>query len=271
MNGHDSQTIDELRRQNEQLAEQVKWLVQAERELYAIQEDLDGQMRVYRKLYEVGKQFNATFKLEEVLRLAVQFVLYELNFERCVVLVRSDAPAEYRVGALDGYYDEEPRASVEQLVVPVDHPGLARLKSGSADYVLCAPSGDQPALTELGRRLGLDEYLLFPLTGGRGEPSALLVAGNTLTAAPVQARVSAESEVLLGVANLAGQLGIAISNAQFYAALEREHQRLKRQVQELRIQVDQGKKERAVAEISTTDYFRNLQAQAEQLRLRARG
>jgi CheY-like chemotaxis protein len=45
-------------------------------------------------------------------------------------------------------------------------------------------------------------------------------------------------------------------------------ERLTRQVQELRIEVDEAKKARAVAEITTTDYFRNLQLRAQQLRNR---
>jgi CheY-like chemotaxis protein len=48
-------------------------------------------------------------------------------------------------------------------------------------------------------------------------------------------------------------------------------ERLTRQVQELRIQVDEAKKARAVAEITTTDYFQNLQLRAQELRNRRDG
>jgi hypothetical protein len=41
--------------------------------------------------------------------------------------------------------------------------------------------------------------------------------------------------------------------------------------QELRIEVDEAKKARAVAEITTTDYFQNLQLRAQQLRTRGDG
>jgi two-component system, cell cycle response regulator len=43
-------------------------------------------------------------------------------------------------------------------------------------------------------------------------------------------------------------------------------ERLQRQVHELRIEVDEAKRTREVAEITGTDYFRNLQEQAHQLR-----
>jgi hypothetical protein len=43
-------------------------------------------------------------------------------------------------------------------------------------------------------------------------------------------------------------------------------ERLRQQVQELRIQIDEGKKAREVAEITETDYFRTLQEKARRLR-----
>ena len=46
---------------------------------------------------------------------------------------------------------------------------------------------------------------------------------------------------------------------------------LKRQVRELRIEVDQTKKERHVREIVESDYFRDLQATAREMRRRAQG
>ena len=48
-------------------------------------------------------------------------------------------------------------------------------------------------------------------------------------------------------------------------------QSLKRQVQELRIQIDEGKKAREVAEITESDYFRNLKERAQRLRGGGRG
>jgi hypothetical protein len=79
--------IAELQKENQQLTEQVRRLVSAENELYRIQSKLDLKLRLYRQLYEVSKQFNATFDLDEVLQIVIQFVLYELNFERCLVLL----------------------------------------------------------------------------------------------------------------------------------------------------------------------------------------
>jgi DNA repair ATPase RecN len=48
-------------------------------------------------------------------------------------------------------------------------------------------------------------------------------------------------------------------------------QSLKQQVQELRIQIDEAKKAREVAEITETEYFRDLCAKAQRLRQRRGG
>jgi len=47
-------------------------------------------------------------------------------------------------------------------------------------------------------------------------------------------------------------------------------QRLKQEVQELRVQIDEARKARQVAEITGTDYFQDLQQKAQDLRRRAR-
>lgn len=63
-----------------------------------------------------------------------------------------------------------------------------------------------------------------------------------------------------------GQLGRVFQNMarEVYA----REQSLKQQVQELRIQIDEAKKAREVAEITETDYFRDLCAKAQRLRQR---
>ena len=107
--------LEELENANQRLSEQVKRLLKTEHELYHTQEQLDTQIRLYRQLYEVGNRFNATFDLVEILRIATEFVLYELNFERCLVLLRSEGAKDFCVQALDGYYRSESFAEVDEI------------------------------------------------------------------------------------------------------------------------------------------------------------
>ncbi|MCJ7809882.1 MAG: hypothetical protein MUP26_06430, partial [Desulfobulbaceae bacterium] len=96
--------VEKLQKENLHLTEQVKRLSKTEVELYGIQGQLDTQMQFYHQLYEVGKQFTTTTELNEILQIAIQFVLYELNFERCLVLMYSAKESAFRVQAWDGYY-----------------------------------------------------------------------------------------------------------------------------------------------------------------------
>jgi two-component system cell cycle response regulator len=66
-----------------------------------------------------------------------------------------------------------------------------------------------------------------------------------------------------------GQLARVFQNMarQVYA----REQRLRRQVQELRVEIDEVKKARQVAEITETDYFRDLCAKVQRLRQRSGG
>src|SRR5215218_8543957 len=81
------QRLATLQDENRRLSDQIKRLVRTEHDLYQFQGQLDDQIRIYRHLYEVGKELNATLDLGELLQIAAQFVLYQLGFERCVALL----------------------------------------------------------------------------------------------------------------------------------------------------------------------------------------
>jgi|GEM_PF-3798433 len=72
------------------------------------------------------------------------------------------------------------------------------------------------------------------------------------------------------VARSGGELGRL---ARVFQGMAREvytrEQRLQQQVQELRIEIDQARKARQVAEVTESDYFRRLQQEAQALRARA--
>jgi two-component system sensor histidine kinase/response regulator len=210
--------LDKLEKENLHLAKQVKRLSRTEIELYKTQNRLDTQMRLYRQLYEIGKQFNTTFKLEEILQMSIQFVLYELNFERCLVLLRSAEEKAFRVEALDGYYDEDPGESTAALSLSEEEPGLSQLLV-RREQVICTADCDQEQLLALGRKLGMDEYAILPLGGEPKRPLGLLAAGNTAKMAEYQSRVQPDGESIVGLASLVSQASTAINTQKFYQAL----------------------------------------------------
>jgi serine phosphatase RsbU (regulator of sigma subunit) len=232
------QRLATLQDENRRLSDQIKRLVRTEHELYQFQGQLDDQIRIYRHLYEVGKKLNATLDLGELLQIATQFVLYQLDFERCVALLYDPQIKTFYVQAHDGYYDETSQARVMGLRFSVDDPLLAPVLADS-ERVICAEGCDQDDLLAFGQALEMAEYVAFPMGGEPHRQIGLLIAGNTANSVAYHPRVRADSEFVVGLANLVSQVATAIFMRREIQARE---QRLKQQAharerieQELRV------------------------------------
>jgi serine phosphatase RsbU (regulator of sigma subunit) len=214
-----------LQDENGRLSEQIKRLVRTEHELYQFQEQLDDQIRIYRHLYEVGKKLNATLNLGEILQIATQFVLYQLGFERCVALLYDPETNTFYVEAHDGYYDESGQSLLTDLRYSVDDPVLALILA-DRERVICPKGCDQHELVALGKTLDMAEYVAFPL-GVEPQPSTgLLIAGYTANSAAYRTQIQADSESVVGLANLVSQVATAIRMRREIQARE---ERLKQQ------------------------------------------
>jgi signal transduction histidine kinase len=220
-----------LHLENQRLSDEVKRLVKTERQLYQFQEHLDGQMSAYRQLYEIGKKFNATIDLTTILQLATEFVLYQLNFERCLVFLQAPDTTSFIVKAQDGYYDEAEGRSAAGVALD---PGSAvpALVEAGAESLICPADCTNKELLSFGKQCGMDEYVVHALGADPKQPVGFLVAGNTAEKAHYQSRVARDSETILGLANLASQTSTAINNANYYQALEQERQILEQRVRE---------------------------------------
>jgi serine phosphatase RsbU (regulator of sigma subunit) len=219
------QQLVPLQVENRRLSEQIKRLVRTEHELYQFQEQLDDQIRIYRHLYEVGKKLNATLNLGEILQIATHFVLYQLGFERCVALLYDPETNTAYVEAHDGYYDESGQSLVSDLRFSVDDPELALILA-DRERVICPKGCDQHELIALGKAVDMAEYVAFPL-GVEPQPSTgLLIAGNTANSAAYRIQIQADSESVVGLANLVSQVATAIHMRREIQARE---QRLKQE------------------------------------------
>jgi serine phosphatase RsbU (regulator of sigma subunit) len=219
------QRLATLQDENRRLSDQIKRLVRTEHELYQFQGQLDDQIRIYRHLYEVGKELNATLDLGALLQIAAQFVLYQLGFERSVALLYDTGSNIFYVKAHDGYYDEPSQARVTGLRLSVDDPLLAPILADS-ERVICAEGCDQDDLLALGQTLGMAEYVAFPLGGEPQQPIGVLIAGNTANNPAYHTHIRADSELVVGLANLVSQVATAILMRREIQARE---QRLKQQ------------------------------------------
>ena len=217
---HVEQRLTTLQDENRRLSEQIKRLVRTEHELYQFQGQLDDQIRIYRHLYEVGKRLNSTLDLGEVLQIATQFVLYQLNFERCVALLYDPEVNALYVGAYDGYYDEASRTRVTDLRLSVDDPMLAPAFAAS-ERIICAEGCDQRELLTLGQVLEMAEYVAFSLGGEPQQPIGLLIAGHKATSSAYHPQIEADSEYVVGFANLVSQVATTIRMRREIQARER--------------------------------------------------
>ena len=216
--------VKKLQKENRQLSGQVKRLSKTEVELYGVQGQLDAQMQFYHQLYEVGKQFTTTIELSEILQITLQFVLYELNFERCLILMYDTQEKAFRVQAMDGYYDEEKRPAVESLSLPEDDPILVRLRD-APQRIICTETCHEEPLKVMGRKLDMDDYILLPLGGEPEKPLGFLAAGNTAGMRSFQAEVEAEGDADMGLTRMVSHTSAAINNEKFYRALRESEEK----------------------------------------------
>ncbi len=196
---------------NERLAKEVKRLVRTEVELFESHRLLDQQLRVYEHLHQVGKKLNATFDRAEILSLAVRFSVYELGFQRAVVLGRQESvgePTRFSPIASEGYYGPEAQAVLLAARIDLDalHPGLA-----DGEELLVLPTAATGRA--LGDALQMAELAAYPVGGEPGRYDGLLVAGNQAEKSHLHSRVEVGSGILIGMANFASHVSTAIKHA----------------------------------------------------------
>jgi CheY-like chemotaxis protein len=133
------------------------------------------------------------------------------------------------------------------------------IEMGATDYL---PKPFNPALLQARLNASLAEKRLRDL-----ELEYLEQVGYVTDAAAAVEAAAFDPESLNGVGARDDALG---QLARVFQRMAREvyarEQRLKQEVQELRIELDEARQERQVAEITETDYFQRLQAQAQDLR-----
>ncbi|MEL6334782.1 MAG: hypothetical protein AAFQ76_19615, partial [Cyanobacteria bacterium J06626_26] len=100
------QENSDLKRQNQKLAKQVTQLIKTENRLFQFQSSLDRQLKTYQKLTDLGNALNQACDSDTVIDLAIEFSLYELEFERCIFFSLNADTQQLYVRAFDGYYDE---------------------------------------------------------------------------------------------------------------------------------------------------------------------
>ena len=218
--------IAALELENETLSQQVKRLIKAESKLYQYQEELDAQLKEYKDLYELNRKLNATFDLGNISEYAVAYAVQNLEHETAVLFQRLETTGTYYVVAFDGYYDQQEKSRVAELIIEQDAPFLSPLSEGK-EYLICTADSKEKELVEYRAKLLLNEYFIYPL-GTRSHPHALLAAGNSAESAEFYRKVSDSPGALLSMGNLVGVVSSSMENQFFYDKMEKalEQERL---------------------------------------------
>lgn len=223
-------SVAALTTKNQLLSEKVKQLIITEHKLYASQTQLDQQIHTYHKLYELGKALNQTFDMSEALALVAQFMLYDLGFERCLLLLFNSVLNAFEVKTFDGYYDEALTVQLQSLQLSTDEPAVQRLIQGK-DFEICRADCESKLGCEWQSHLCMDEYIIFALRREGEAPLGLLIAGNTAERASYHTAINPETEGFVGLANVASQITAAIIGINFYQVLAKERSLLEKRVQ----------------------------------------
>jgi anti-anti-sigma regulatory factor len=231
----------------------VMRLLRTEADLFRRNEQLDDQRKIYQSLAEFGKQLHGRLGEAEVAAAAVQFALYTLNLERCVIGLQRGAVA--RAVAWDGYYDDEQAQTIAALSLDSSHPLFddAALRAGHRLHALPEPAGERDAIGQL---FDLDEHVLFPLRDGRDNALiGYLIAGNTARKVLHHSRVRADDPVMLALENLVGLTSAALQNARLDEILAAERREL-----EDRVEARTRERQQLLSEV-----IRNQEARLEEM------
>jgi PAS domain S-box-containing protein len=211
--------IATLRKENENLAQQVKRLIRTEGKLYGYQEELDAQLKEYKDLYELNRKLNATFDIGKIFEHVIDYVIYHLEYERVIFFQQSENKDLYAVCAIGGYYDQEEKSAVAELTLVRNDSLLSPLLEGG-EYLICKAGSEQKDLAECRSKFHMNEFLIYPI-GSHESPLALLAVGNSAGNAEFYRKVSDSEGALLDMGNFMGLVSSSIENHIFYANMEK--------------------------------------------------
>lgn len=233
------QEIAQLRVENQRLSEQVKRLVRAERRMTESQEKRETQVALYRRLNEISRRFSKAVSIAEILQDTLQFILYEYNFERCLIL-RSDPNGQFQLEQCDGYYDD---STIASLSLDWKHSAFQSLAAG-AEFIFRQPNSTDPALQDLSGQIEIDEFVGFAI-GEPALPEFLILTGNTRNRAKYHQRVQSNDDSLLGLISLIQSVQSAISQVNLYTQVRDRASALEqtlKDLQQAQMQLIQGEK-----------------------------
>jgi signal transduction histidine kinase len=228
MSSRDDALLEQLQLENQHLYNQVLQLVRSERLLIQANAQFEQQIQTYRQLNEVGQKLNTTFSEAEILTLMQNCILYDLNFERCLVLKAKSGGRSFGVLACAGYDEDLPMPLLE---IPIGHWQIAQLLSGHIPHVTC--SSETIEAQSLREIVQMEEYVVSAIRVNGMTIPYLVVVGNRRDRAKYFTRVTADGDCLIGLQNLFGQVEGSLLQARLYGEAQARAEALQQALQNL--------------------------------------
>jgi PAS domain S-box-containing protein len=184
------------------------------------------QAKIYKRLYEIGKNINETLEISQIYDIAVEFATNELNFEKCLIFEHDDANGWFKVVRSAGY--EKPH---EKQILKI----INLLLSGEiieylriyGEPLVHTQEHPKEQLAKLVKSLFLTEAYLELFGGDVEIPHGVIVIGNGIDHENLYSKIGTDQMVMLALGNFTTRLSSAVSNILFYKAWNEERNNLK--------------------------------------------
>jgi GAF domain-containing protein len=220
-----------------------------------------GQLHQLQELVRTAALINSSLELDRVLEEVMDTVIHLTDAERGYLMLRDANSGELSIRTARNY---ERESLLDDSVI--FSRGIANTAIAEGRPILTNDSGSDPrfgsrqTIASINAQ-GVRSILCVPLNW-RGQVVGLLYADKLMR----DGIFTPDILPILGA--FASQAAIAIENARLFMQVRADLHRAEREVMELRIQIDERKKEEQVKAITDSEYFQYIESQVRNLRRR---
>lgn len=217
------------------------------------------QLNQLQELVRTSQLINSSLELDQVLEEVIDTVIHLTRAERAYLMLKEKDNDELEMRTMRNW-DRETLSESEAVFSR----GIVNKAISERQTILTTNAQDDARFQGMQSVFShsLRSIVCIPLIV-RDQVVGVLYADNRIG----QGVFNPENVPILGA--FANQAAIAIENARLFAQVRADLHAAEREVQELRIIIDERKKEMAVKEITQTQYFQDLESKVRMLRRRS--
>jgi signal transduction histidine kinase/CheY-like chemotaxis protein len=236
-----------LQEQRNLAEEQYDQSHEVKAQLQSVNVELSRKVDEFTALHDISMAISSTLDLDELIQRSLEAVTRYLHFDRALVLIVDEERQKLTRGHGVGG-SAELQEVVGKFDFSLDDPDnyfVTLLRSDEARLISEIPEDAKEINYQLAQAFGTQEHLGAPLIS-KGRRVGILIADNGLSQRPI----SHEEVDLIFV--VAGQIAVAIDNAQLYVEVESQkrtlEQRVEQRTRELAQATAEAQEARAIAE-----------------------